>query len=309
MDITKQRRINLRQAIDKAISTGSFSSDASFCEHYDLNPSHISQLVKGHGSFGERAARNLEKKVGWDIGFLDSKFDLLEENSSDIENRSLGKRIQEALDNTGIAWSAAALKIGLSAQAATNWKKGKIEKETLKKLATAIGVNADWLLDGTGNMSEISTKTSNKTTNNNVSFVDKKVRKIPILDMVQAGNWREVIYDGIHPIDELYTTYTGIRPEDIFGVRVDGDSMIPRFHTNDELVVDPNICANSGDFVIACNNDYEVTFKKYRITGYDEHGREEFELVPLNPDFAPLNSKIHNIRIIGVVVEHINRLR
>ncbi|MEK5761067.1 peptidase S24, partial [Acinetobacter variabilis] len=30
-----------------------------------------SQLVKGHGSFGERAARNLEKKVGWESGLLD----------------------------------------------------------------------------------------------------------------------------------------------------------------------------------------------------------------------------------------------
>lgn len=219
----------------------------------------------------------------------------------------LVKRIQEALDNAGLAWSAAALKIGLSAQAATNWKKGKIGKETLKKLADTTGVNAGWLLDGTGDM--VGKPINQNKSENNISFVDKKIRKIPVLDMVQAGNWREVIYDGLHPIDELYTTYTGLKPEDIFGVRVDGDSMTPRFHTNDELVVDPNICANSGDFVIACNNDYEVTFKKYRITGYDEHGREEFELVPLNPDFAPLNSKVHKIGIIGVVVEHINRLR
>ncbi len=73
MDITSLRRANLRQAIDAKIKSKGFSSDAAFCEHYDLNPSHISQLVKGHGSFGERAARNLEKKVGWEIGTLDQE--------------------------------------------------------------------------------------------------------------------------------------------------------------------------------------------------------------------------------------------
>lgn len=71
MDIISLRRANLRRAIDAKNKSEGFTSDAAFCEHYDLNPSHISQLVKGHGSFGERAARNLEKKVGWEIGLLD----------------------------------------------------------------------------------------------------------------------------------------------------------------------------------------------------------------------------------------------
>src|SRR5690606_37998297 len=73
MDIISLRRANLRRAIDAKNKSEGFTSDAAFCEHYDLNPSHISQLVKGHGSFGERAARNLEKKVGWELGLLDKE--------------------------------------------------------------------------------------------------------------------------------------------------------------------------------------------------------------------------------------------
>ena len=73
MDIISLRRANLRRAIDAKNKSEGFTSDAAFCEHYDLNPSHISQLVKGHGSFGERAARNLEKKVGWEPGLLDKE--------------------------------------------------------------------------------------------------------------------------------------------------------------------------------------------------------------------------------------------
>ncbi|MDQ8996342.1 S24 family peptidase [Acinetobacter soli] len=71
MDIVSLRRTNLRAAIDAAIASGKFSSDADFANHYDINPSQISQMVKGHGSFGEKAARNLEKKIGWEPGVLD----------------------------------------------------------------------------------------------------------------------------------------------------------------------------------------------------------------------------------------------
>lgn len=75
MDKIALRRRNLRTAIDAANKKLGFKSDVNFCEHYDLNASHISQLINGHGSFGERAARNLEKKVGWIDGLLDSNLD------------------------------------------------------------------------------------------------------------------------------------------------------------------------------------------------------------------------------------------
>ncbi|MGD9699565.1 S24 family peptidase [Acinetobacter sp.] len=73
MDKVALRRRNLRTAIDAANKELGFKSDVAFCEHYDLNASHISQLINGHGSFGERAARNLEKKIGWDSGLLDKE--------------------------------------------------------------------------------------------------------------------------------------------------------------------------------------------------------------------------------------------
>lgn len=86
MDKIALRRRNLRTAIDAANKKLGFKSDVSFCEHYDLNASHISQLINGHGSFGERAARNLEKKVGWAEGLLDEISEDLE-TSSAISNK------------------------------------------------------------------------------------------------------------------------------------------------------------------------------------------------------------------------------
>ncbi|NNP72093.1 DNA-binding protein [Acinetobacter defluvii] len=87
MDTITLRRKNLRTAINTALENKGFKSDVAFCEHYDLNPSHISQLMNGHGSFGERAARNLEKKVGWDSGLLDKPILNLEKNN-DAPNSS-----------------------------------------------------------------------------------------------------------------------------------------------------------------------------------------------------------------------------
>lgn len=224
MDIVLQRRKNLRKAIDALITSGRFTSDASFCEHFDLNSSHISQLVKGHGSFGERAARNLERKVGWARDYLD--------------------RVEDAETDTGF---------------------------------------------------------------NNVRLIDTPIRKIPLLDFVQAGQFHECGYDGINGLGESYTTYQNSKPECVFSLAVAGLSMSPDFMPGDKLVIDASKTPYPGCFVIAQNGIHEATFKKYRAVGYDEHGRETFELVPLNPDFPSMDSTKQEIRIIGVVVEHLRK--
>lgn len=226
MDIISLRRANLRRAIDAKNKSEGFSSDAAFCEHYDLNPSHISQLVKGHGSFGERAARNLEKKVGWEDGFLD--------------------RVDEATPQP-----TAELKFS------------------------------------------------------NVLPSTSPLHRIPVLDFVQAGLFHECGYDGINPKGDTYTTYQNAKPECVFSLEVSGLSMAPEFNPGDKLVVDASKPPYPGCYVIAQNGSHEATFKKYRAIGYDEHGRETFELIPLNPDFPTMNSAQQEIRIIGVVVEHL----
>ena len=90
MDKIALRRTNLRTAINAVIKSKGFKSDVAFCEHYDLNPSHISQLLNGHGSFGERAARNLERKVGWEDGLLDKPLLALNESEDGVASATTG---------------------------------------------------------------------------------------------------------------------------------------------------------------------------------------------------------------------------
>lgn len=229
MDTVARRRKNLRKAIDALIESGKFKSDVAFCEHYDLSTSHISQMINGHGSFGERAARNLEKKVGWPNGFLD-----LESNDNQTIN----------------------------------------------------------------------------VPGSNVVPTRNELRTIPLLDYVQAGLFHDVGYDGINPIGESYTTYQGYKPECVFSLKVEGNSMSPEFKDGDEIVVDASLEAKPGSLVIAQEVQHgtaRTTFKKYRVIGVNEFGVDVVELVPLNPDFPTLNSNQIEISIIGVVVAH-NRM-
>ena len=42
-----------------------FPTVAAFARHYELDSTYLSQLLNGHRNLGEKAARNLEAKLGW----------------------------------------------------------------------------------------------------------------------------------------------------------------------------------------------------------------------------------------------------
>lgn len=193
--------------------------------------------------------------------------------------------------------------VGVKPPSVSDWLTGKsqnMDGPNLIKAAKFLKVNSAWLGTGAGKPTDEEKDSSFI----NVSFVDLPFRKIPVLDYVQAGLFHDVAYDGINPRGETYTTYIGAKPEEVFSLIIEGLSMAPDFMPGDKIVVDASLSPQPGSFVIAQNGQIETTFKKYRVTGYDEYGREQFELVPLNPDFPVISSREHNISIIGVMVRH-----
>ena len=66
---------------------------------------------------------------------------------------------------------------------------------------------------------------------------------------------------------------------------------------------------NNGDFDCVKEIDAieEATIKRYYIAGFDDHGREIFELRPLNPAYPVMNSQQLKLSVVGVVVEAIKR--
>lgn len=179
----------------------------------------------------------------------------------------------------------------------------ELDGTNLTLAAEFLGVNHKWLAG------ERAPMVASKNSFSNVSYSNDEITKIPVLDYVQAGLFNTVGYDGVNPIGETYTTYRSSKEKSVFSLIVQGDSMLPDFRPGDSLIIDSALAPQAGSFVIAQNGDYEATFKKYRVTGYDEFGREIFELVPLNPDYPTLSSLNHNISIIGIMVVHMRNYK
>lgn len=139
----------------------------------------------------------------------------------------------------------------------------------------------------------------------NVLPAEVGARRIPVISAVQAGNFREIVDafatgdgDGFIHTDMDVSPYT-------FALQIEGRSMLPEFVEGDRVIIDPDVRPQSGDYVVARDRKGGATFKKYRLRGMDDKGREVFELIPLNMDeFDTMRSDVEPLEIIGTMVEH-----
>lgn len=135
-----------------------------------------------------------------------------------------------------------------------------------------------------------------------------KLRHVPVLNYVQAGEFCEYYDDAI--ADEHEPTY-GDYPENIYWVVIEGLSMTPDFNPKDMALIDAELQPGAGDYVIAKKSGSKaVTFKKFRPKGFDEAtGKEYCHLVPSNPDFPIIDSRYVDFEICGVAIEHKTKLK
>ena len=132
---------------------------------------------------------------------------------------------------------------------------------------------------------------------NNVNLSLKHIlRRIPVISWVQAGYWRGVEYYSDDDLEYIEIT-TDIK--DGFGLRVQGDSMMPEFAQGDIIVVAPHAQPENGSYVVVIQDDTnEATFKKLVYDGAKPYFK------PLNPQYPMLESN-ENTRIVGVVKQKI----
>lgn len=117
---------------------------------------------------------------------------------------------------------------------------------------------------------------------------------VPLISDIQAGMFKEYV-DNNHPGDgEQERIATGVPVNrHTFALRVVNDSMEPEFKEGMVLIVEPELDALPGDYVIAKNGQEETTFKKLVKDGADWY------LKPLNPAYP--TKPLGNSTIIGVV--------
>ncbi|OOF68315.1 LexA family protein [Rodentibacter caecimuris] len=144
---------------------------------------------------------------------------------------------------------------------------------------------------------------------NNVTPVNiKQTHSYPILSSIQAGTFSETFDYSCSTGYEFLESIIETKGEGFF-LEVKGQSMEPKFSEGDMILIDTGLQPNPGDYVAAVNGDGEATFKQYKELGeYSEYGNPHFELVPLNPLFPTLSTKLQHIRIIGVAVQRVEYL-
>jgi SOS-response transcriptional repressor LexA len=139
-----------------------------------------------------------------------------------------------------------------------------------------------------------------------IPIPEKKPRPIPVISWVQAGAFCEA--SDIHAAGEsgegepVYSIKV-VSPN-TFALRVEGESMMPRFMPGDIIVVDPEIkCDNGTPCVIWLNG--EVTFKLFWETD------TEVRLEPTNDKYPATvikkDSRV-DFRVIGKIVDIIAKL-
>lgn len=150
--------------------------------------------------------------------------------------------------------------------------------EVVMKLLAALNVEASEFLMETGYMKPVKQW--------------GKVKRVPVISWVQAGNWKEA-YEQEDCREFVETDTKGE-----FALIVEGASMEPEFHEGDIIIVNPNKKQEHNDYVVVCNAEYEATLKQLKKYG------EVRVLHPLNPKYEDIElKKNRGHRLIGVVVE------
>lgn len=198
---------------------------------------------------------------------------------------ALMDRIREAQGSMSNAQFAREL--GVTAASVTQWLDGStksLKGPVAVKMERLTGYRAEWILSGR----------MPKKAGTNVEQGPDVRGTMPLLSDVQAGVYREFV-DNFHPGDggmEGVPTTVPIK-QHTFALRVVGDSMEPRFTAGMVLIVEPDMEANPGDFVIAKNGDDETTFKQLIKDGPDLYLKPLNERYPIKP--------LGESRVIGVV--------
>lgn len=122
--------------------------------------------------------------------------------------------------------------------------------------------------------------------------IERPGAMVPILGRVQAGALSTAVEDL-----EGYVSAKSNGSEDLFGLRVRGESMVGVGILPDDIVlVRSQPTADSGDIVVALVGD-EATVKTLCIR------RRRIELHPENPDFEPIIPAPGECSILGKVIE------
>ncbi|KFX07255.1 hypothetical protein KP22_03960 [Pectobacterium betavasculorum] len=214
---------------------------------------------------------------------------------------TLGERLLARREELGMTQETLADKAGVTRMAISKIELGATQKpraDNLFSLAKALKVNPNWLVSGKGDKELVMPD----LVVDNATPVDVLTREVPLISWVQAGSFTEATL--LPREDYAYYPCPVKCSQHSFALKIEGESMLPRFEPGDIIYVDPELIdPPSGKYVIArLNGNFEATFKQLQIMDGQHY------LKALNPDYPPEARflKINGeCELIGTVVCHV----
>lgn len=202
------------------------------------------------------------------------------------------ERIRELRKMRGMSQQDLANKLDLNKVAISQYERGvrRPSIDIVSALCDIFNVSSDYLL-GEDDM------TIRIVNTDEIKKLDSP-RRIPVLGRVAAG----IPIDAIEDIID-WEDIAEDAPGEYFGLKIKGDSMMPRIVEGDVVIVHSQPDAESGDVVIVQINGDTATCK--RLAKYDTG----ISLISFNPMYTPINFTNEEIKdlpvtIIGKVVEN-----
>lgn len=174
-----------------------------------------------------------------------------------------------------------------SSSSISEWEKGKYTPKmaTLKQIAEIFNVNIDDLM-----------KKDLKNPTDEV-IQPLPVKEIPIVSQISAGL---PIYAEENILEHTYIATKKLNSnKEIFGLRVNGDSMDKEFRDGDVVIVEKDAVVENGQIAVVQINGYNATVKRVR------YEKDRIILIPEsnNPAHYPqVYSQDDEVKIIGKVV-------
>lgn len=195
-------------------------------------------------------------------------------------------RLKEIRCQFGLSQLELAKRLRVSRSTIAMWETGgsNPDNEALMRISSIFDVSVDYLLGREG-------QKNNAASNGSV--------KVPVLGDVRAGLPMEAV--------ENILDYEEISPDmaahgDYFALRIRGDSMEPRIHEGDVVIVRRQPDVDSGDLAIVLVNGDSATIKRVRKQS------DGIMLIPFNPSYEPIYYDASAcaslpVQILGRVVE------
>lgn len=202
---------------------------------------------------------------------------------------SFAKVLSELIDTSGTTAYSISKKIGVSDVSLYKWREGETTPnlDTAIKLADYFGVTLDELA---GREMPPPTEQAEQ-----IAMVE-----LPLLGEISAGPFEpeEENHAGKRPIP-LYKLGRA-NPKDCYFLRVSGRSMDQVFHDGEYIVVEKTSSCNSGDVVVA----YDENLDGFTLKTFIRQGNIVM-LQPANPEYAPIiydKPNKQKLEVIGVVL-------